>query len=224
MRTQVGRRENEHQAETVLVVDQSPIFAEALARLLSREGLHARHASFSDACEVAGAPRPALLLLDGEEHWQRVLRCASDVAEVAPGVRILLVVRVSGEWTDTLADQAGALGCIKRTEGAAALLEAIRHTRSGRLPRCHENGVRRRRQPSDTPRPGPLAPLTERELEILEALAGGLRDPAIAEDLGISSHTVRTHVQNILTKLEVHTRYQAVTLALHAGVRPARAS
>lgn len=228
MRTQVERRENErlreHHAEAVLVVDQSPIFAEALARLLSREGLQARHASFSDASTLAKEPQPALLLLDGDEQEQRVLGCASEVVNAAPGVRILLVVRASGEWTDTLADQAGALGCVNRTEGAAALLEAIRHTHSGRLPRCEGAAVRRWHRPSKARRVGPLAPLTQRELEILEALARGLRDPAIARDLGISSHTVRTHVQNILTKLEVHTRHQAVTVALRAGVRPAPSS
>ena len=56
--------------------------------------------------------------------------------------------------------------------------------------------------------------LTHREREVLNCLARGLSTPAIADELGISRATVRNHVQNILQKLEVHTKLAAVVLAL----------
>lgn len=213
---QTGQRST----ESVLVVDQSPNFAEALTRLLSREGMRAAHASFADAPETARALQPTLLLVDADEPWQHILACAHDVRAVAPASRILLVVGEDRGWSDALAEQAGALGCVSRNEGGAALLAAISQTRSGRPRRGGAKRASHRLRPVDNRWAGPLALLTQREREILEALAGARRDPAIALDLGISSHTVRTHVQHILAKLGVHTRHQAVTVALRAGLRP----
>lgn len=66
--------------------------------------------------------------------------------------------------------------------------------------------------------PRPRAPLTRREREVLALLAAGLAQPAIAEALVISPKTVATHIQRILTKLEVHSRAQAVALAYQEGL------
>jgi DNA-binding NarL/FixJ family response regulator len=67
------------------------------------------------------------------------------------------------------------------------------------------------------PRPeshGPLDALTERELDVLEYLALGLTRVEIADELGLSVNTVRTHLQRLLAKLGVHTRLEAVSLLL----------
>lgn len=208
--------------ERILIIDQSTIFAEALAKLLSSKGFTAGHACLADAATRARALRPSLCLVDADERRHHVLACVADVAVQAPASRILLLVGRRDEWADALAEQVGALGCVSRSEGSAALLHAIDRTRSGRLPRSGLPTGRRVRH-AHSRHAGPLAPLTRRELEILQALAVGLRDPAIGRGLGISSHTVRTHVQNILAKLRVHTRHQAVTVALHAGLRPSLA-
>lgn len=63
-----------------------------------------------------------------------------------------------------------------------------------------------------------LAPLSERELEILVLLAEGLSRPEIADRLTVSPHTVRTHINNLLRKLEVHSVLAAVSIARQAGV------
>ena len=60
-------------------------------------------------------------------------------------------------------------------------------------------------------------PLTEREREILRLVAAGLQNKEIAQKLGISLATVRNHVHNILEKLEVHSRLEAVLLAFRQG-------
>jgi RNA polymerase sigma factor (sigma-70 family) len=68
----------------------------------------------------------------------------------------------------------------------------------------------------------PLSRLTPREREVLELLLGGLTQEQIAERLVISPKTVGTHIQNILTKLGVHSRAQAVALAHRGGLVPSR--
>lgn len=214
------KHKGEQLVESVLVIDQSPNFAEALTRLLAREGLRATHASFADAPAKARALRPTLLLVDADDDWQHILTCTRDVRAAVPESRILLVVSAHRGWSDALAEQAGALGCVSRNEGGAALLETISQTRSGRPRRNGAKTAPHALRPLHNRGAGPLAILTHREREILEALAGGQRDPAIGHELGISAHTVRTHVQHILAKLGVHTRHQAVTVALRAGLRP----
>ncbi len=62
-----------------------------------------------------------------------------------------------------------------------------------------------------------MSRLTEREREVLQLLADGLNNAGIAQRLHLSAHTVRTHVGNIMRKLEVHSRSQAAWLALRAG-------
>jgi len=60
--------------------------------------------------------------------------------------------------------------------------------------------------------------LTYRELDVVRLLAEGLRGDAIAQRLGISKNTVRTHIQSILTKLQVHSRLEAATFAVRHGI------
>lgn len=69
-----------------------------------------------------------------------------------------------------------------------------------------------------TARGGPLAELTRRECEILRGLSEGLSTAALARKLSIAPVTVRNHVQNILQKLDVHTKLAAVALAYHHGL------
>lgn len=71
------------------------------------------------------------------------------------------------------------------------------------------------------PPPDPLAALTPRERQILELLAAGRTQKQVAMVLGISGKTVGTHVQNTLAKLGVHSRVQAVSLAVRSGREPA---
>ena len=96
----------------------------------------------------------------------------------------------------------------------------------GRLARALEQlGAREQARPPAPAEPGvrdPVAlakapPLTEREREILRLVAAGLQNKEIAQELGISLATVRNHVHNILEKLEVHSKLEAVLLAFRQG-------
>jgi LuxR family maltose regulon positive regulatory protein len=74
--------------------------------------------------------------------------------------------------------------------------------------------------PQDTPESDLIEPLSERELEVLQLIAGGLTNPEIASRLFLSPHTVKTHAHNIYGKLGVHNRTQAVTRARALGILP----
>ena len=67
------------------------------------------------------------------------------------------------------------------------------------------------------PRDAEQLPLTEREREVLGLVAGGLRGGDIAEHLVLSAETIKSHVQNAMTKLGAHTRAHAVAIALRTG-------
>jgi DNA-binding NarL/FixJ family response regulator len=76
-----------------------------------------------------------------------------------------------------------------------------------------------------TPAPDPLSVLTARERQVLDCMVNGLSRAEIAARLNVSGNTVRTHTQNLISKLGVHTSLEAVTLALgrhHAAPSPSR--
>jgi len=124
--------------------------------------------------------------------------------------------------------RAGASGFLLKDVQPAQLVEAIRVVAAGEA--LLAPTVTRRlldhfadALPSAQPKPPPaeLARLTERELEILKLLAGGLSNAELAEALFLSETTVKTHISSVLRKLELRDRVQAVVLAYEAGlVRP----
>jgi two-component system response regulator DevR len=113
--------------------------------------------------------------------------------------------------------EAGASGFVTKHKPAAEVTAAIRAAAGGEmlvssdmlarlLPRMHEKGTRSGYD------------LTARELEVLELLAEGTPNHELAARMGISRNTVRNHVQNLLTKLGVHSRLEAVALATREGL------
>jgi len=104
------------------------------------------------------------------------------------------------------------------------LERALERLGASRVPEPESGAVEERRPPA---RPVALAktpPLTEREREILRWLADGLQNKEIARELGISLATVRNHVHNMLEKLDVHSKLEAVSLAFRQGWVSARES
>jgi len=79
-------------------------------------------------------------------------------------------------------------------------------------------------EPVDVAAVSAISHLSRREHEVLQELVDGKSHEAAAQDLYISHHTFRTHVKNILTKLDAHSSIEAVSIAVCAGVRPSRMS
>jgi len=112
--------------------------------------------------------------------------------------------------------EAGAIGYLLKDVSAEELVQAIRAAHSGRAtlsPEAAQALVETANQP-----PAPGLDLTERELEVLALMVEGLNNTQIAGRLTVSSSTIKSHVSNILAKLGVASRTEAVTLALRKRI------
>jgi DNA-binding NarL/FixJ family response regulator len=189
----------------ILVVDGDPAAGQEIAALLGGVGLEARTAtSGEDALAVAGERRPQAVLLEvplpGVCGYEVLQGLRHRYGEKLP------IMFVSGERVEPFDRVAGLLlGADDYVVKPFAPDELIAR-------------VRRLVVRSASDEPAALrSKLTRREQEVLRLLTSGLTQPEIARKLVISSRTVASHIEHILDKLGVHSRAQAVALALRSG-------
>jgi two-component system, NarL family, response regulator YdfI len=156
-----------------------------------------------------------LLALEPGESPMLPLQTSSDAAHHAPAV-LVLGDEPAAAWAGR-ALRGGALGALPRTASTEQIIRAVLAVAAGLMVR--------EPTPADAAQPiraGPAASgvqsLTGREIEILALLAEGLGNKAIAGRLGISEHTVKSHLTSIFAKLDVSTRAEAVASAARLGL------
>ncbi|MEO3976215.1 response regulator transcription factor [Streptomyces sp. CAU 1734] len=187
-----------------------------------------------DADLGAGAGQPARAPVaravsdDGEEGFAGFVDGISLVAGVRtgqPAVRTVVLAEKDDPRRAALALQAGACGWVAKDCSLQRLLAVIRGVLRDEthLPPALLTGVLReltaaRKHRTESERL--VESLTPREREVLRCMVAGLGRKAVAERLFLSPHTVRTHMQNVLGKLGVHSTLAAVALARRAGVGP----
>jgi DNA-binding NarL/FixJ family response regulator len=217
----------------VLVVDDHPIWRDGAARNLSDAGylVAGTAGSGAQAVRVAAATRPDVVLLDLNLPDLPVAEVIARLLATLPSVRILML-SASGERQDVLdAVTAGASGYLLKSAELAELISAVQATADGHavftpgLAGLVLGEYRRLAQSGPDPsvagrsRGEPATPqLTARETEILRLVATGLTYPQIAGRLTVSPRTVQNHVQNTLSKLQLHNKAQLVRYALEQGV------
>jgi NarL family two-component system response regulator LiaR len=138
------------------------------------------------------------------------------LTSLRPSLRILALTSFDDDASAAAALAAGAVGYLQKDVAPDILLGGIRQATAGKmvLERHVWNSTQRVRQTADQASPGRLREaLTDRELDVLRAMARGLSNKEIAAALGISEKTVKVHVSHILGKMEVLDRTQAVLLA-----------
>ncbi|SEP52106.1 response regulator transcription factor [Amycolatopsis saalfeldensis] len=221
----------------VAVVDPVPIFREGLAAMVHRSpGLHwaGQAASHHSALQLCEQVRPDVVILDSALdpncHLTKLL------ASGDPALLLVVLVRDANRTQQYLATAigAGAHAIVPRSVDPRRLAEAIRRAHSDRRyidPTLAALTARPKRQPS--PRAAPAAdhlaqpkgamPLSRREYQVLQLVAEGLENSAIAKLLFLSVETVRTHVKSILRKLSARDRTHAVTIAFRSGILIPRA-
>jgi DNA-binding NarL/FixJ family response regulator len=210
----------------VLVVDDHVMFAEALTRLLALEPdleLVGTVATGEDAVHVALSSPLDVVLMDVELPGIDGVEATRRIREGAPDTQVMVITAFAQPTTVAEAIQAGACGFLPKTRTADEVADAIRRAAEGEmiLPAANmpalvvtlEDSARRR--PALRPLPTQLTP---REMEILQAVADGGSTSEIAARMFISTSTVQMHVKNILLKLEVHSKLEAVMLALRYGL------
>ncbi|MCU1593736.1 MAG: putative two-component system response regulator [Frankiales bacterium] len=202
----------------LVVADDHPIWRDAVERDLVAAGLTVvgTAGDGEKAVRVCLAVKPDVLICDLQMPG---LSGVEVTARVVPlGVRVL-VLSASGEQQDVLeAVKAGATGYLLKSAEAGQLVDAVRRTAGGEavftagLAGLLLGEYRRTAAEAGAPQ------LTARETEVLRLVAKGLTAKQVAERLTLSHRTVENHVQNTLTKLQLHNRSQLVRYALEQGL------
>ncbi|MFJ4964420.1 Transcriptional regulatory protein DegU [Streptomyces sp. ADI96-02] len=169
---------------------------------------------------------PVPVARQGETGIVDGISLVAGVREARPAVRSVVLAEKDDPRRAARALQAGACGWVAKDCSLQRLLAVIRGVLRDEthLPPALLTGVLRelteaRRHRTDSERL--VESLTPREREVLRCMVAGLGRKAVAERLFLSPHTVRTHMQNVLGKLGVHSTLAAVALARRAGVGPA---
>ena len=201
----------------VVVADDHPIWRDAVERDLVAAGLVVVGVAGDGekAVRVCRATSPDVLVCDLQMPGLTGVEVTRAVAE---GTKVL-VLSASGEQADVLeAVKAGATGYLVKSASAAELVDAVRRTAAGDavftpgLAGLVLGEYRRTAADDGAPR------LTPRETEVLRLVAKGLTAKQVAERLGLSHRTVENHVQNTLSKLQLHNRAQLVRYAVEKGL------
>jgi DNA-binding NarL/FixJ family response regulator len=208
----------------VMVVDDHPMWREGVARDLTEAGYEvvAGCGTGAQAVRVAGAVRPALVVLDLQLPDLSGVDVIRGLISAHPGIRVL-VLSASGEQQDVLdAVKAGAAGYLIKSAAREEFLTAVRRTADGDAvftPGLAALVLGEYRRLAAAPKVDPETPrLTDRETEVLRLVAKGLSYKQIAERLVLSHRTVQNHVQNTLGKLQLHNRVELVRYAIEQGL------
>ena len=205
---------------SVLILGGDRVFAEALeAVLAAEEGLRLYLAS------PEGEEPPSIVLIDASFNPAEALSLTWTARERFPEAQVMVLGLEREDESVLEFIEAGAAAYLLRSASPAQLIEALHFLREGQVrssPRIAAAVLARiavlekeRRVPTAPPS---REPLTARELETLVLLARGLRNKEIAQSLHITVQTVKNHVHNILEKLQVHRRRDAVRLAYEMGL------
>ncbi len=206
----------------VLVVDDHTSFRESMVFMLDLAddiSVVAQAGNQEDAREAIRQFPIDIALLDLDLAGTRGIDLLSDLRAKHPNAAAIILTGSSGEKSRAQAIAAGAVGVLHKSTSVKEILDAIRRTAAGEpLISTREAAelLQRGNIYLSTEKNGHLAlgTLSQREQDVLRALAAGLDNHAIAERLFVSHDTVRSHIVRILRKLGVDSRLQAVLFAV----------
>jgi NarL family two-component system response regulator LiaR len=208
----------------VLVVDDHPVVRRGIKSLLAEEDgidLAGEAANGLEALQQVEKLRPDVILMDLVMPEMGGIEAIQRITAVHPQARILVMTSFAADDKVFPSIKAGALGYLLKDSDPEDMLRMIRQVYRGELsihPSIARKVIQELNRSSDAMR-GPLtpSPLTVREVEILQLLAQGVENKEIARRLSLQDATVRTHVSNILGKLQLANRVQAALYALRSG-------
>jgi two-component system, NarL family, response regulator len=198
----------------ILCVDDHPVVRRGIAAMLATEpslSLVAEAASGSEALGKYRESRPDVVLMDlrlpgGMDGIETIVALRKEW----PQARVLILTTYAGDENIHRALEAGARGYLIKDALDDDLLNAVTAVWQGRRYVPPRIAVQLAEH-------GPRVELTDRERQVLNLMAQGLRNKEIAAELAISEATARTHVENIVAKLGVNSRMEAVILAAQRG-------
>ncbi len=206
----------------VMVVEDHPVFAEGLVALfrdLPEVEVVGVAGTGEAAVELVDQVVPDVVLMDLHLPGISGIEATSRITARHPGVAVLALTMLSDDASILAAVRAGARGYLLKEATPADIVRSLEAVASGQVVFGAATGSRvLAALTASAVRPRPVPELTERELEVLDLVAAGLTNNAIARRLYLSEKTVRNHVSNIFAKLGVSDRAAAVARARDAGL------
>lgn len=198
----------------VLSVDDHPLLREGLAAVIDNQPdmfMAAQAANGSEAVEMFRKHRPDVTLMDLRLPDMSGIDVLARIRAEFPDARIIMLTTYEGDVDVQRSLAAGARGYLLKSTPPKELLDAIRQVHAGKKRVPPEVASRLAEHLGDEQ-------LTEREVEVLQLVAGGNRNREIAARLFISEETVKVHVKHIMEKLAAADRTQAVAIGLRRGI------
>jgi len=211
----------------VAVIEDHRVLIEALEMMFSSEGefeFVGAATTIEGGLNLVKGAKPDVLLLDVGLPDGDGLDLVPEIMNSSPDTQIVIMTGLADDNLLLRAIDTGVSGFVSKDCSLADLLSTVREVSNGEIVMPSHMLVellkRVPRRQSFTNRDGnhPLEGLTPREYEILVYLAQGLSGDAIAVELHIAPLTVRTHIRNMMSKLGVHSRLEAVSYALNNGL------
>ena len=207
----------------LIIVDSEEVFREGIARLLQDQAqmeIIFHGSSSQEAIEKCGEIKPDLVLIDSHIEDSDVLQTVKEIKECSPGIKVVMLGRSDTGENPLDFMKAGARAFLAKNISASDLIKSLELISSGRIiisshfaeKFLEELSVKKGDEIAIGVENNTI--LTERELDITRLIARGATNKEIAEKLFITENTVKVHVKNILSKLELKNRQQLAVYAV----------
>jgi len=199
----------------ILCTDDHRIVREGIALIINRQPdmtVVGMAASVDEAVSLFKSERPNVTLMDLRLGGGSGVQAIRAIRKEDPAARIVVLTMYQGDEDIYQALEAGAKTYLLKDTLSDDLIRVIREVNAGRQPAVSEAVKEQLSRRAERPT------LTPREVEVLALVAQGLRNREIALALTLSEETVQVHVRNILSKLDVKDRTEAVSVALRRGI------
>lgn len=204
---------------SILIVDDHRLFADVIASALEQQGARivGQVETAADAIAVAARQKPDVVLLDLGLPDSDGIDAGKAILAAHPDTVVVALTASTDRRAAAAALRAGFLGYVSKEARLQVVVKAIRSGMAGRV------AVTQPSRAETSKVKGSSATLmasglTKREREVLALIVAGAGSKAISYRLHITTNTVRTHVQSILTKLQVHSRLEAAAFAVRHGL------
>jgi NarL family two-component system response regulator LiaR len=213
------------QKTRILIADDHPLLREALCQVFSSQKdmeIVGQAGNGEEAIDLASKLKPDILVMDIMMPKSDGLEASRQIKKITPNTAILILTAYDDDNYVLGLLEAGATGYLMKSAKGQDLVEAVRAVQAGESvlhPKIIEKLLKQAMvKPVETAEHKTKDLLSERETEILKFLATGISNKEIAEKLCLSLRTVKAHMSNIFTKMNVASRSEALVEALRKGL------